>query len=844
MNYPENFEKKIGFDNIRNILKTKCLSKLGKNKVENINFLYDFSEIKKQVDLTDEFKEICIYEENFPVSYFIDVNPFLKKIKKMIFLDAWELFDIKRSMDTILAIINFFKKSKEEKYLNLKELVKDVKNNELIIKEINKILDKKGKIKDEASFELLEVRRNLRKKRSNISKKINIVLQKAKREKIIDKDTNLSVRDGKVVIPIDTNKRKLIKGFVLDESATGKTSYIEPIEIIEINNEIKVLEYAEKREIIKILIKISDFIRPHLDDLFNSYDFLADIDMLRAKAMFAIEINAIKPEILQESRFDLRQAIHPLLYLSFKKEKKKVVPLDIEIDKNSNIILISGPNAGGKSVCLKTVGLLQMMLQSGLLIPVGRFSKMGIFEKIFIDIGDEQSIENDLSTYSSHLLNMKFFTENANHRTLILIDEFGTGTEPILGGAIAEAILNNLKNRFVKGVITTHYTNLKHFASSHKIMQNAAMLFDTENMKPLFQLSIGKAGSSFAFEIAKNIGLSEDILKDATNKVGQKHIDYDKNLQKLENDKRFLENKIQRIERKERNLDKILKKYKKELDLTQREKKFIISEAIDKANEILKASNKKIENTIRKIKEGNAEKERTKKIRKELEDFKNKEIIKKEIEEEKINKKIFHLKKLEKQREEKRKEREEKHQDEQRKIYQKERLKEELKPLIKKEKIDPLIEKGDIVKIIGHNSEGEILEIKKKYFIVSFSNNLKTKVQKNKIVKTRNKFKKKHTVQFNFNMNTDLAFKRTSFKMGLDLRGKRGNKAIEILAKYIDEAIILEVNKVKILHGKGNGILRKMVREYLQKYPNLKCYDERPELGGAGITICVFQDLK
>jgi len=678
--YPKNFENKIGFDKIRAMLINACLSNLGKQKVDDINFCASYKHISELINQVNEFKEICLGENNFPVSYFIDVTTYLQKAKiEGTYLETFELFDLKRSLETIKAILLFFKKKEKEEFPYLKRLILDVKVYPFVLDTINSIINKHGKIKDNASPELLMIKNDLQKKQSGLAKKMQNILKQVQREGLVDHDVSISLRSGRTVIPVPSSNKRKIKGLIHDESSSGKTSYIEPAEIVEINNEIKELEYAEKREIIKILIFFTDSIRPYLDDLFKAYEFLGIIDFIRAKALFAIKINAVKPILSQKQDLRWYGAKHPLLFLSYQNEDKRVVPLDIYLGDEKRILLISGPNAGGKSVCLQTVGLLQYMLQCGLLIPVEENSITGLFENIFIDIGDEQSIENDLSTYSSHLINMKFFIRNSDHRTLLLIDEFGTGTEPMLGGAIAEAILGKFNKNRTFGIITTHYTNLKHFASSMDEIENGAMLFDSNKMQPLFQLQIGKPGSSFAFEIARKIGLSEEILKEATEKIGKGHIIFDKHLRDIARDKRYWENKRSRIRKSEKKLDELLDKYSEELSTSEKQRKRIIEKANEEAKEIVAYANKKIENTIRRIKEINAEKEKTKQIRRELEEYK-KNLLKKQGEEEKkIAGKIEKLKKREREIRSKR-------------------------PALKKtepEKItDPTIKVGDKVKII------------------------------------------------------------------------------------------------------------------------------------------------
>ncbi|MBT6007579.1 MAG: endonuclease MutS2, partial [Prolixibacteraceae bacterium] len=607
-----------------------------------------------------------------------------------------------------------------------------------------------------------------------------------------------------------------------DESATGKTSYVEPNEIVEMNNEIRELEYAERREIVKILTNFSNDIRPYLEELFYSYDFLGEIDFIRAKAMLAIEFNAINPEFSNEAIIDWKHAVHPLLMKTLKKENRKIVPLNIKLTSEKHILLISGPNAGGKSVCLKTVGLLQYMLQCGLLIPVNESSKTGIFSQLFIDIGDEQSLENDLSTYSSHLLNMKHFVKNSNEKTLILIDEFGTGTEPMLGGAIAESILDKLNQLQTFGVITTHYTNLKHFASSASGIVNGAMLYDSQNMNPLFQLEIGKPGSSFAFEIARKIGLPEDILDNATEKIGKDHIDFDRNLRKINRDKHYWETKRQKIRKVEKILDEMAANYEEELKETKKLRKVVLAKAKEDADLLLSGVNKKIENTIHEIRKAQAEKEKTKLERQKLDQLK-KDVIKKTTQsDEHIDKKIKKLREREKRRNQNRPE--------------------ESKITVQIEKPEEHIElqPGDKVRIKGQNTIGDLIEINLKNAVVAFGQLITTlpRVQIERLSNNEAKNLGKNRKSGTSRLAENFSEKRLTFKPEIDIRGQRVEEAISKVTEFIDEAIMFEVGQLRILHGKGHGILKETIREFLRSEPMVKNFkDEHVDFGGAGITV-------
>lgn len=647
MIYPQNFEQKIGFDSIRHLLKEKCLSTLGQERVDEMNFSESFKDINEWLEQVMEFIRIIQEEDSFPDQYFFDVRPSLKRIRvEGMYLDEQELFDLRRSLETIRDIIHFLtltpndEEQENSPYPALQKLAGDIIVFPQLITRINNILDKFGKIKDNASSELLRIRRELASTAGSISRSLNAILRNAQAEGYVDKDVTPTMRDGRLVIPVAPGLKRKIKGIVHDESSTGKTVFIEPAEVVEANNRIRELEGEERREIIRILTDFSIIIRPQVPAILQSYEFLAEIDFIRAKAHFSIQTNATKPSLEDKQILDWTMAIHPLLQLSLAKHNKKVVPLDIELTKNQRILIISGPNAGGKSVCLKTVGLLQYMLQCGMPIPIHERSHAGLFGSIFIDIGDEQSIEDDLSTYSSHLTNMKTMMKSCNERSLILIDEFGGGTEPQIGGAIAEAVLKRFNEKGTFGVITTHYQNLKHFAEDHEGVVNGAMLYDRHLMQALFQLQIGNPGSSFAVEIARKIGLPEEVIADASEIVGSEYINADKYLQDIVRDKRYWETKRQNIRKREKQMEETIAKYEEELQELEKSRKEILRKAKEDAEKLLQESNARIENTIRIIKEAQADKERTQSARQELTDFKNQieDIEKKNKEDEIIRK--------------------------------------------------------------------------------------------------------------------------------------------------------------------------------------------------------------
>lgn len=835
MIYPLNFEQKIGFDHVRQLLKGKCLSSLGIEKIEDMDFSGDFNIINCRLDQVVEFMRILQEEDDFPCQYFFDVRPSLRRIKvEGMYMDEQELFDLRRSLETIRDIIRFLQQTDDEgesesdslPYPTLSELAGDIMTFPQLITRINNILDKFGKMKDNASAELLRIRRELSATTGSISRSLNSILRAAQSDGYVDKDVTPTMRDGRLVIPVAPGMKRKIRGIVHDESATGKTVFIEPAEVVEANNRIRELEGEERREIIRILTEFSAMVRPQVPAILSSYEFLAEIDFIRAKAVFSIEAKACKPDVEDRQIVDWFEAVHPLLQMSLAKHGKKVVPLDIELTPEKRILLISGPNAGGKSVCLKTVGLLQYMLQCGVPVPMHERSHVGIFESIFIDIGDEQSIEDDLSTYSSHLTNMKNMMKGCNSRSLILIDEFGGGTEPQIGGAIAEAVLKRFNQKGTFGVITTHYQNLKHFAESHEGVVNGAMLYDRHEMKALFQLQIGNPGSSFAVEIARKIGLPEDVIADASEIVGSEYIQSDKYLQDIVRDKRYWETKRQNIRKREKIMEETIARYEKEIEELTRSRKEILKKAKEDAEYLLQESNAKIENTIRTIKEAQAEKERTKLARKELTDFRQQvEEIDKAALEEQIARKMERLR----EKQERKKERKNKPA--------------ENKPAVVVPKVFP-IQSGDYVRIKGQTTVGQVMEISGKNAVVMFGlmkTNVKTdRLERSDAPKPTTTIAKSTFVS---SETQDRMYeKRLSFKQDIDVRGMRGDEAIQAVTYFIDDAILVGVSRVRILHGTGSGILRTLIRQYLATVPCVADFrDEHVQFGGAGITVV---DLK
>ena len=819
MIYPQNFEQKTGFDKVRRLISDKCLSPLGQERVAEMEFSADYTTVIERLEQTDEFVRILHGEVEFPASFFFDVRYSLKRIRpEGTWLDEKELFDLKRSLQTINDIVRFFRTEEDEEiaYPALTALAGDILVFPQLIGKIDSILDKFGKVKDNASPTLAQIRKEISSTMSGISRSLQSILRNAQSEGVVDKDVTPTMRDGRLMIPVAPAFKRKIKGIVHDESASGKTVFIEPEVVVEANNRVRELEGDERREIMKILTEFTNIVRPMVPDILQSYEFMADIDFIRAKALFAEQVKGIKPVVENVQQVDWARAVHPLLCLSLQKQNKQVIPLDITLDEKKRILIISGPNAGGKSVCLKTVGLLQYMMQCGLLIPLHESSRTGIFSSIFIDIGDEQSIENDLSTYSSHLTNMKYFVRNCNEKTIILIDEFGSGTEPQIGGAIAEALLDRFNRNRSFGVITTHYQNLKHFAEDTEGIVNGAMLYDRHLMQPLFKLSIGNPGSSFAVEIARKIGLPEDVIADASAKVGSDYIDMDKYLQDIVSDKRYWESKRQNIRQQEKKLEDITSRYEKDLEEVNRQRKEIMREAKAEAQRILAEANARIENTVREIKEAQAEKEQTKLARKALEEFKA-SVESAGEEDDKIARKMAKL--------QERKERKKQKQN---------------APAAKQTFNRDVIEVGDNVRLKGQVSAGTVMELQGKQAVVAFGmikSTLKLE-QLEKVSKGQIKKEIQKSTFVSSDTTDHMHEKKLNFKQEIDVRGMRGDEALQTVTYFIDDAIQVGASRVRILHGTGTGILRQLIRDYLHSVPGVRHYhDEHVQLGGAGITV-------
>ena len=797
MIYPFNFEKKIAFDSIRNLVKSFCISSLGEYQVDEMQFETSYQTICKRQEETEEFRQILLFEPHFPSQDYYDLTSELVRLKlEGTFIEIENLGNLRASLQTIHDCLAFFTAKKETaKYPHLTHLSENLYFDNTIIKKINLILDDKGNVKDSASEDLRTIRRKIRELESDISKNIKKVLQQSKQSNLIDETAEITVRNGRLVLPVPAVNKRKIKGFVHDESSSGQTFFIEPQEIFESNNLLHNLFGDEKREIIRILTQFTNEIRPAIPSISEAFNYLSIIDFVRAKAKFALHIHACKPIMNNQTSLQWKKAIHPLLFLGHLSQNKHIEPLDIELGDKFKILIISGPNAGGKSVCLKTLALLQYMFQCGLPVPVSEISEFGVFEDIFIDIGDEQSIDNDLSTYSSHLKNMQAMIAHTTEKSLFLIDELGGGTDPQYGGAIAEALLEHLSAKNVCGLVTTHFGNLKLLAEKYTNIENAAMLFDEKEMQPLFRLKTGQFGTSFTFEIAEKTGLDKEIIQQAIQKVGKVQIRYEKLLQKLEQKQLELVTQQKMMEFTDSQLAELIQDYTAKNAELQQKRSEIIKQARNEAKMLIQNTNKLIEKTVREVKESKADKEVVKELRKEIQQFAEKI----ETEEKKETPII------------------------------------EQQPL----EIEEVIKLYDTVLIKDTNTIGEVTAIDDNNVTVSFNSvNLKT---------TLNKIRKiSHTEQKKINKSSqkvlysslDLNKKVENFKLQLDIRGMRANDALNSVEEYLDNAVLLSIHNISILHGKGNGILRMVVREYLSKNKSVKAfYDEHIERGGHGITV-------
>ncbi len=815
MIYPLSLEAKIGFTEVRNMIFQLCDNDLGKEKCKEMSFLTDFGYIKKLLTQTNEFLTILNNAEDFPTGNIHNLKEELSRIHIIgTYLTETELYRLGQTLLSAASIHAFFNDDKKARYVNLWCIAQSLSLFPDIINSINKVIDKFGNVKDNASPELATLRKKLQSTNNSVNGMIQRIIANCKQNGVLDKDTMPAIRDGRLVIPVSPMNKRKIQGIVHDESATGKTIFIEPAEVVEANNQIREIEADIQREIIRILIATTDLIRPHLPELAEFYSTIGIFDFIRAKALFAQEIGASLPHIGEEQEIEWYNAKHPILYITLKKQGKEVVPLNIKLDKQNHLLLISGPNAGGKSVCLKTVGIVQYMLQCGILPPVYSNSHFGIFDNLFIDIGDEQSIENELSTYSSHLSNMKYFMQKGNSKTIVLIDEFGGGTEPQIGGAIAQAILKKLNESGLFGIITTHYQNLKNFANETEGIINGAMLYDRHLMQPLFQLAIGNPGSSFAIEIARKIGIPADVIDYAETIVGSDYINMDKYLLDIARDRKYWENKRQDVRIEHKRLERLIEQYENNVSQLASERKSIILEAKSEAKEIISKSNASIENAIHEIKKAQAEKEQTKTIRKQIEDLKKRLSDDDEIED---SEKLTALtSKMHKGK---------------RKVAKTPTAK---IPDSEKLKI------GDNVTIDGSSSVGEILEINGKNAIVAIGN-FRSSVQLSKLSRTLRKSSSSASQKDSFlssSTSDEMRSRQLKFKQELDVRGMRADEALQAVSYFIDDALQFSIKQVRILHGTGYGILRQQIREYLNTVNGVKSFrDEHVQFGGAGITV-------
>ena len=832
-------EQKLGFDRVRKMISDRCSTDYAAARVESETFSTDPAEIRKRLQLTDEMRLILMFEETFPTSGYIDCIHFLEPIAKSASIDQLSLGRLRTMLDTLRKVTAFFRGIKDGIYPALKQMASGFPGFPEVQRRIDSILDKYGEIKDTASDKLYEIRTSIREREINVSKRMNAILRKAQQDGLVDSDASVSIRDGKMLIPVASAKKRQFPGFVYDESATGKTTFIEPAEIVALTNEISELHFAETREIVRILREFAEFLRPWIPDLVAAAIFLGEIDFLMAKAGVALDFIAGMPILSENGELSLRKARHPLLERALRKEGRPIVPLTVTLTPAKHILLISGPNAGGKSVCLKTVGLLQYMFQWGMLIPTSETSELPVFERIRVSIGDDQSIDNDLSTYSSFLSDMKSMLEEADGKTLVLIDEFGSGTEPAAGGAIAESILAELDRRGTYGVITTHYTNLKLYAAGGDTgVVNGAMQFDAKNIAPLFQLEMGLPGNSFAFELARKMGLPEAIVKDAEERAGEEYVGIERNLRKIVRNRRVLDEKLTKIRATDKTLEAVTDRYQKELEEIQQLRKNILEEAKKEAEEIIRSANRQVENTIRTIKESQAEREATKDARAELQGFlgalAEKKLEDKRKREEYLDKKLKSLQER-KEREKARKARR--------------GVKEEAGTETDDEagklaafRSAPL-KVGEKVRIKDSGMVGEVSKVSTKAVTVIVGN-LSTKLPLDRVERvTSNEYRAavRETPKPRQVYDAGIAERKANFRLELDVRGQRVTEAIENVMRYIDDAIMLDVGSVRILHGKGTGALREEIQKYVRTVPGVvSVADEHVQFGGSGVTVVKF----
>ena len=843
MNIDKRLEQKIGFDRIRQIISDRCSTEYAAERTATECFSTDLSVIRKRLLLTDEMRLIMMFEDSFPSGGFIDCIGFLKPLEmSSSAIDLISIRKLRTMLDTLRKVTSFINGVKDEVYPNLKRMASPIMGFPEVQRRIDLIIDRYGEVKDTASDELYEIRKSLRDKEGAISRRMSAILKKAQEEGIVDSDAGVSIRDGKMLIPVSAANKKRIPGFIYDESASGKTAFIEPAEVVELDNQIKELKFSEQREVMRILFEFTEFLRPYIPDLTDAARYLGEIDFLMAKAQIALDFIAGMPVISENGEMNLRKARHPLLERTLKKEKKEIVPLTATLTRDKHILLISGPNAGGKSVCLKTVGLLQYMFQWGMLIPTSETSELMIFDRIMVDIGDDQSIDNDLSTYSSFLVNMKDMLAKADNRTLVLIDEFGSGTEPAAGGAIAEAILSEFDKRGAYGVITTHYTNLKLYASANTGVMNGAMMFDVKNIAPMFKLEMGLPGNSFAFELARKMGLPENIIKDAENRAGEEFVGIERNLRKIARNRKALDEKLERIRNTDKTLENITDKYQKELQQIRSLKKDILDQARKEAEEIIKGANRQVENTIKTIKEAQAEKETTQEARKELQGFMS--ILAARKEKEQKDKDDYIERKIQQidARRERQKQRKAQRADD--KAQQEMREQQAEQERLEAFRSAPL-KVGEKVRIKDNGMVGEVTKVSAKAVVVIIGN-ISSKMPHDKVERiTSNEFKSavKEVARpvSAIKVDSSINERKLNFSTEIDVRGERLNDAVEKVTRYVDDAIMLGVSNVRIIHGKGTGVLRDELQKILRTMPGVASVrDEHIQFGGTGVTIVNF----
>lgn len=839
----QRLEQKLLFDRVRAAIGDKCSTQYACSRAQSEEFSSDEGEIRRRLLLCDEMRLILMFEESFPSGGFIDCLDFLKPLQREgTSLDVMALGKLKTTLETLRKVTSFLFESKDGVYPTLKRMAAPIGTFPEVQRRIELILDRYGNVKDTASDALYDIRKNLRDKSGAISRRMNAVLRRAQEEGLCDEDAAVTLRDGKMLIPVNASLKRKLPGFVYDESASGKTSFIEPAEVVELDNEIKELQFAEQREIVRILYEFSNFVRPYIPQIIEGAYFLGEIDFIMAKASVSLDYIAGMPIISDNGQMNLRKARHPLLEKALRKEGKQMVPLSVTLTPSKHILLISGPNAGGKSVCLKTVGLLQYMFQWGMLIPTSETSEMTVFDRIMVDIGDDQSLDNDLSTYSSFLSNMKEVLSKADERTLVLIDELGSGTEPAAGGAIAEAILAQLDSRGVYGVVTTHYTNLKLYASGERGVVNGAMLFDAAKIEPLFKLEIGLPGNSFAFELARKIGLPESLIKDAEARAGEEFVDIERNLRKIARNRKALDEKLDRIRTTDKTLESITDRYQKELQDIRQLKKDILAQAHAEAEEIIAGANKQVENTIRTIKESQAEKQSTQQAREELQNFLGAFAAQKQKEQkekdEYIEKKIAQLDARRKRQAERKAQRlSESEQQEAFRAAEQKAREEAFR--------NATLQVGEKVRVKSNGMVGEVVGCSPKTVTIVIGN-ITSKLSPSLVERiTSNEYKSsvKQTYKSSSAARLDegISERKLNFKSELDVRGERLSDALEKVTQYVDDAIMLNIDSVRIIHGKGTGVLHEEIQKLLRATAGVTSVcDEDIRFGGSGVTIVRF----